>query len=38
VRGLIDQNDITVLEAFDRMSAGNEAQRQAWRVIESAER
>jgi hypothetical protein len=38
VRGLIDQNDTTVLEAFDRMSAGNEAQRQAWRVIESAER
>jgi hypothetical protein len=38
VRGLIDQNYTTVLEAFDRMSAGNEAQHQAWRVIERAER
>lgn len=38
VRGLNDQNDTTVLEAFDWMSAGNEAQRQAWKVIERAER
>jgi hypothetical protein len=38
VRGLNDQNYNTVLEAFDWMSAGNEAQRQAWSVIEHAER
>jgi hypothetical protein len=38
VRGLNDQNYTTVLEAFERMSAANEAQRQAWLVIEHAER
>jgi hypothetical protein len=38
VRGLNDQNYITVLEAFDRMSAANQAQRKAWRVIEDAQR
>jgi hypothetical protein len=38
VRGLNDQNYTTVLEAFDRMSAANEAQRQAWLVMEHAER
>jgi hypothetical protein len=38
VRGLTDQDAATVLEAFDRMSATNEAQRRAWTVIEGAER
>ena len=38
MRGLIDQNYTTVLAAFDRMSAGNAAQSQAWIVIERAER
>jgi hypothetical protein len=38
VRGLTDQNYTTVLQAFDRMSDGNHAQIQAWRVIEDAER
>jgi hypothetical protein len=38
VRGLKDQDPVTVLGAFDRMSDANEAQRQAWSVIESAER
>jgi hypothetical protein len=38
VRGLNDQNYTTVLQAFDRMSDANEAQRQAWKVIERAER
>jgi hypothetical protein len=38
VRGLTDQDAATVLEAFDRMSAANEAQRRAWTVIEGAER
>jgi len=37
-RGLIDQNYTTVLTAFDRMSEANKAQRQAWSVIEHAER
>jgi hypothetical protein len=37
VRGLSDQNYTTVLEAFDRMSAANKAQRQAWRVIDRGE-
>jgi hypothetical protein len=37
-RGLIDQNYTTVLAAFDRMSEANKAQRQAWSVIERAER
>jgi hypothetical protein len=38
VRGLNDQDAATVLEAFDRMSAANEAQQRAWSVIEYAER
>jgi hypothetical protein len=38
VRGLNDQNYTVVLEAFDRMSAANEAQREAWSVIEDAQR
>jgi hypothetical protein len=38
VRGLNDQNYTTVLEGFDRMSTANEAQRQAWLVMERAER
>jgi hypothetical protein len=38
VRGLNDQNYATVLQAFDRMSAANDAQRKAWSVIEHAER
>jgi hypothetical protein len=38
VRGLNDQNYTVVLEAFDRMSAANEAQREAWGVIEDAQR
>jgi hypothetical protein len=37
VKGLNDQNSATVLEAFDRMSAANKAQREAWDIIERAE-
>jgi hypothetical protein len=37
IEGLNDQNYTIVLEAFDRMSAANKAQRQAWRIIERAE-
>jgi len=38
VIGLNDQNYIIVLEAFDRMSAANKAQRRAWKAIEDAQR
>jgi hypothetical protein len=35
--GLRDGSYTTVIAAFDRMSAGNEAQRQAWRILDRAE-
>jgi hypothetical protein len=38
IRGLNDQDAATVMEAFDRMADANQAQRQAWSVINHAER
>ncbi|MFL6605452.1 MAG: hypothetical protein ACJ8R9_29525 [Steroidobacteraceae bacterium] len=38
VIGLNEQNYTTVLGAFDRMSAANDAQRKAWSIIEDAQR
>ena len=38
IRGLNDQDAATVMAAFDRMADANQAQRQAWSVINHAER
>jgi hypothetical protein len=35
--GLQDQNYASVIAAFDRMSDGNEARREAWSILDRAE-